>query len=57
MEHSNPYIQQLLEKGYSISEAQAIPASKKTFPCTIGLRYFETEEEYNDALNDYLNGN
>lgn len=57
MEHNNPYIQQLLDKGYSISEAQAIPASKKTFPCTIGLRHFATEAEYLEALHDYLNGN
>lgn len=57
MEHSNPYIQQMLDKGYSTSEAQAIPATKKTFPCTIGLRYFATEAEYIEALHDYLNGN
>ena len=32
------------------------PAPKRTFPCTIGLRTFETEEEYQEALADFLNG-
>jgi len=57
MEHSNPYIQQLLDKGYSLAEAQARPAAKKTFPCTIGLHHFDTEEEYLEHLHDFLNGN
>lgn len=33
------------------------PATKKTFPCTIGLRTYQTEEEYLEALHDFLNGN
>jgi hypothetical protein len=55
MTHSNPYVQMLLEKGYSEQETRK-PASKRTFPCTIGSRTFETEEQYREALADFLNG-
>lgn len=56
MTHSNPYVQTLLEKGYTVAETRK-PAAKKTFPCTIGWRYFETEADYKEALADFLNGN
>ena len=52
---NNPYVQTLLEKGYTERELRK-PASKKTFPCTIGSRYFETEADYKEALADFLNG-
>jgi hypothetical protein len=55
MTHHNPYVQTLLEKGYSEKETHVAPR-KRTFPCTIGHRHFETEEEYNEALADFLNG-
>jgi len=54
---SNPYVSHLMEKGYTEQECLSAPASKKTFPCTIGLRTFDTQEEYDDALHDFLNGN
>jgi hypothetical protein len=54
---SNPYVAHLMEKGYSEQECRSSRTSKKTFPCTIGLRTFNTEEEYQDALHDFLNGN
>ena len=50
---SNPYAQQVLAQGRDLSNA---PARKREFPCTIGLRTFQTEEEYNEALADFLNG-
>lgn len=53
---SNPYVAHLMEKGYSEQECRSSRTSKKTFPCTIGLRTFNTEEEYQDALHDFLNG-
>lgn len=53
---SNPYVAQLIEKGYSEQECRTARASKRTFPCTIGLRTFNTEEEYQEALADFLNG-
>jgi len=55
MTDSNPYVQHLQQKGYSAAECRT-PAPRKTFPCTIGLRTFETEEEYKEALADFLNG-
>jgi len=50
---SNPYAQQILSQGKEPSKA---PAPKRTFPCTIGARTFETEAEYQEALADFLNG-
>lgn len=52
---SNPFVQTLLEKGYTVAETRT-PAPKRTFPCTIGARTFETEEQYQEALHDFLNG-
>ena len=54
---SNPYVAHLMEKGYAEQECRSSRASKKTFPCTIGLRTFDTQEEYDEALHDFLNGN
>jgi hypothetical protein len=53
--HNNPYVQTLLEKGYTVAETRK-PAPKRQFPCTIGARTFQTEEEYQEALHDFLNG-
>jgi hypothetical protein len=55
MTYPNPYVQTLLEKGYSERECRRA-ASKKTFPLTIGYRTFQTQEEYDEALADFLNG-
>ncbi len=52
----NPYTQQLLQKGYTESETRTPSKTKRTYPCTIGLRTFHTEEEYQEALHDFLNG-
>ena len=52
---SNPYVQTLLEKGYTVAETRKA-APRKTFPCTIGSRYFETEADYKEALADFLSG-
>ena len=53
---SNPYVAQLIEKGYTEQECRSARAPKRTFPCTIGSRTFQTEEAYQDALHDFLNG-
>jgi len=55
MGNNNPYVQTLLEKGYTVAETRK-PAPKRQFPCTIGARTFQTEEEYLEALHDFLNG-
>lgn len=53
---SNPYAQHLLQKGYTEAETRTPSKSKRTFPCTIGARTFHTEEQYQEALADFLNG-
>ena len=52
----NPYAQHLLQKGYTEAETRTSSKSKRTFPCTIGARTFYTEEQYQEALADFLNG-
>ena len=49
----NPYTAQVIAQGREPSKA---PAPKRTFPCTIGARTFETEAAYQEALADFLNG-
>jgi len=49
----NPYVQQLQQQGKEPSKAAA---SRRTFPCTIGARTFHTEEQYQEALHEFLNG-
>jgi len=53
---SNVYEEYILQKGYTLAECRR-PAPKREFPCTIGARRFETEEQYQEALADFLNGN
>ena len=55
MKTNNPYVNTLLEMGYDIKDTQTI-ATKKTFPCIIHGRQFDTEEQYNDELNEYMMG-
>ncbi len=57
MNTSNPYIQTLQAKGYSLGECQVPSKVVHTYPREIYGRVFETEEEYNEALYDFLNGN
>ena len=52
---SNPYAQQLLDQGYGVAETRT-SAKQRTFPCVIGSRRFDTEQEYLDALHEFLNG-
>ena len=56
MTQSNPYVAHLMQKGYSAAECRTSAPARRTFPCTIGLRTFETEEHYQEALADFLNG-
>jgi hypothetical protein len=57
MKNSNPYVQTLLEKGYTVSEIRqtATPADKRV-PAHMRDR-FPTYETYQEALHDFLNGN
>ena len=56
MTNNNPYVQTLLEKGFTEAECRT-PAIKKQFPLIICGRTYETEAEYNEAIADFLNGN
>jgi len=51
--NSNPYTQQVLDKGRDLPKASA---PNRTFPLTIGCRTYHTEEQYQQALADFLNG-
>lgn len=53
---SNPYVAHLMEKGYTEQEVNSVRAPKRTFPYTVGARTFNSEEEYQEALADFLNG-
>lgn len=53
---SNPYTQHLLQKGYTESETRTPSKTKRTYPYTVGARTFYTEEQYQEALADFLNG-
>ena len=53
---ANHYVNTLLEMGYDIKDTHVSP-TKKTFPCVIHGRQFDTEEEYNEELNEFMMGN
>ena len=54
----NPYVNTLVEMGYDRADCEmvahaGVPAS---YPRTIHGRVFETENDYQEALADYING-
>ena len=55
---TNPYIENLVEMGYDRQDCQVASTmfQKKTFPCVIYGRQFDTEEQYNQELHEFLNG-
>jgi len=56
MKNNNPYVQTLLEKGFTAAECRT-PAPKQQFPLTIYGRTYETEAAYNEAIYEFMNGN
>ena len=58
MTHKNPYVQNLIDMGYDQQDCEVASTmfQKKTFPCVIYGRQFDTEEQYNAELHDYFNG-
>ena len=55
---NNPYVNTLVEMGYDRADCEmvahaGVPAS---YPRTIHGRVFETENDYREALADYING-
>jgi hypothetical protein len=59
MTHYNPYVQNLIEMGYDEADCRMVAAVgevKPTYPRNIHGRIFETKEDYDNALHDYING-
>ena len=58
MTQTNPYIQTLIEMGYDENDCKVASTmfQKKTFPCEIYGRKFETEEQYYTELHEFMNG-
>ena len=54
----NPYVANLVEMGYDRADCEtvAVAGVDKTFPLNIHGRVYNTQEEYNEALADFLNG-
>ena len=55
---SNPYVATLVEMGYDVADCQMVANAgvKSTYPRTIHGRVFNTQEEYDEALADFING-
>ena len=54
MSTSNVYEAQILAKGRDLPIA---PAPAQQFPKTLYGRTYETKEDYDEAMADFLNGN
>jgi hypothetical protein len=55
---ANPYVENLIEMGYDRADCETVAAAgvDKTFPLTIHGRVYNTQQEYDEALADFLNG-
>ena len=55
---ANPYVENLIEMGYDRADCETVAAAgvDKTFPMTIHGRVYNTQQEYDEALADFLNG-
>ena len=55
---TNPYVENLIEMGYDRSDCEtvAVAGVDKTFPLNIHGRVYQTQEEYDAALHDFING-
>ena len=55
---TNPYVENLIEMGYDRSDCEtvAVAGVDKTFPLKIYGRVYQTQEEYDQTLHDFLNG-
>ena len=55
MPSANPYVENLIEMGYDKQDVE-ITSTKKTFPCVIHGRQYDTEEQYYSELHEFMNG-
>ena len=55
---TNPYIENLVSMGYDRQDVTVASTmfQKKTFPCEIHGRVFDTEEQYLSELHDFISG-
>ena len=55
---SNPYVENLVQMGYDRKDVETASTmfQKKTSPYTIHGRTYQTEEEYNEAIHEFMNG-
>ena len=55
---TNPYIENLVSMGYDRQDVTVASTmfQKKTFPCVIHGRQFDTEEQYYDELREFMKG-
>ena len=55
---TNPYVENLIEMGYDRTDCEtvAVAGVDKTFPLNIHGRVYQTQEEYDQALHDFING-
>ncbi len=58
MQIHNPYVANLVEMGYDRADCEMVAAAgrEKTFPCVIHGRTFDTKEQYDEELADYIAG-
>ena len=56
--HNNPYVENLVSMGYDRADCEtvAVAGIDKTFPLNIHGRVYQTQQEYNEALHEFLNG-
>ena len=54
----NPYVENLVEMGYDRADCETVSVAgvDKTFPLNIHGKVYQTQEEYDEALHDFLNG-
>ena len=55
---NNPYVNTLVEMGYDRADCEMVAAAglDATYPRVIHGRTFDTKEQYDEAVADYLNG-
>ena len=59
MTNYNPYVNTLIEMGYDEQDCRNVAAAgdaNVTYPRIIHGRTFETKEQYDDAVADFING-
>ena len=58
MKSNNPYVNTLVEMGYDRADCEMVASAgvDKTFPCVIHGRTFDSQEQYDEELAEYIAG-